>query len=138
MDFETFEGKLAERGCTIGKLKRSLYRKLAEQLPHDLEIRAAGEGLSKENGSYAPVIVTAETVYIAYAVGSSGGAELVAVARDIVTGVEVTGRILRKLTIVTGADRFVVTAMSKKQAHMIAEELGGAGPAGAAGVQSRN
>jgi len=123
VDLETLERKLAERNAKVGKLKQNLYRKLAAQLPDDLEVCAAGEGLSNENGSYAPVIVSPNTVYIARGAGAFGQAELVGFARDTITAVEVSGRILRKLTIVTVEGPFIVTAMSKKQARAIAEEL---------------
>ncbi len=123
MEFETLERKLAERGARIGTLKQKLYRTLAAHLPEELEIRAAGEGLSSANGSYAPVIVSPGAVYIAAAAGLSGTAELVEVARELITAVEVSGRILRKLTIHTATDRYVVRAVSKRQALAITEEL---------------
>ncbi len=123
MQFETLERKLAACGAKVGRLKRTLYRKIAEQLPENLEILAAGEGLTQHNGSYAPVIVGAETVYIAHAAGRGGGAELFAVPRDSIVAVELSGRFLRKLEIVTGEERFVVGALTPRSAAGIAAEL---------------
>lgn len=123
MQLETLERELAARGAKVGKLKRTLYRKIAEQLPEDLEIVAAGEGLTQHNGSYAPVIVDAETVYIAHAAGRAGGAELFAVPRDSIVAVELSGRFLRKLEIVTGEERYVVGALNRRTAAAIAAEL---------------
>ncbi len=123
MLFETLERRLGACGAKVGKLKRALYHKIAAQLDEEFEVLAAGEGLTQHNGSYAPIIVGAETVYIGHAAGRGGEAELFVVPRDSIIAVELSGRILRKLEIVTAEERFVVGALNRRAAEAVAAEL---------------
>jgi len=124
MTYEKLTELLASHGVKPGIGGKGTYKRLAENLPDEMIIELAAEGLDENSKRKAPVIITPDTVYFARPSNIFGGLDISTAKRSDINAVDVSGMLQATLTIATSGGRFHVI-MNKKKAQEVARALRG-------------
>jgi hypothetical protein len=111
MDIEKLKEALKPHKVKVGFMKKGLYKLLAPQIPDDVEIVDAGEGLDQKSANSIPVIVTPDNVYLIKYKGALGGIDSAVIKRDSITSTSVSGGLLATLTISTAGQVYEIERM---------------------------
>lgn len=118
MNLENLKEQLKAHGIKIGWTTKGLYKTLAESLPQDAAIAAAGEGFAGTNK--APVVVTEKHVVMASYPEAISLPSVHVISRDKVASASVEGGVLAKLVIDTQGQTFEVPGIQRPSAAKIA------------------
>ncbi len=124
MTYDQLIEKLAAVGVKPGFGNRGVWKRFAEHLSEDSEIRAAGIGLQDGASSPVAIVVSPENVYIGRKANILGGFDISTKKRSAITGADVSGTLTGKLVLTSTAGVVVgAHSMDKNQARKIAAEL---------------
>lgn len=120
MDFDKLKETAQQHKIKIGFTRKGLYKSLAETMPDDAQIEMIAEGLSGANK--APIIVTADKVYIAVW-GGMIGVDVATINRPNITSVSTSGGFLKTLSIDVQGKTYSVGSMAPPEAQAVARLL---------------